>query len=277
MLHSILVVVDSSPSSERVMGLAFDWATRFGARVLGLGVLDPSSIEHGEPVPMGAYAYKKHRDETRLTEAHHRIERLLEEFRARSAAAGIDATTLEEIGEPAEQILREAQRCDVMLVAREARFEPGTEDESQRFLARLIRGIPRPVVVVPPEAGEGRGILVAYGGGREAASTLQTFVLLGLADGEDIDVVTVRPDRADAERLVQLAGDFLAAHGLAHRLHAIESNEPPGDVLLDTVVRNRPRLLVIGAHAPHPVRDLFATSVTRAVLWACPVPAIVGV
>jgi nucleotide-binding universal stress UspA family protein len=34
---------------------------------------------------------------------------------------------------------------------------------------------------------------------------------------------------------------------------------------------------VMGAHAPHPVRDIFATSVTRAVLRACPVPALVGV
>ena len=35
-------------------------------------------------------------------------------------------------------------------------------------------------------------------------------------------------------------------------------------------------VLVIGAHAHHPLRDLFASSVTRAVLAACPVPAFVG-
>jgi nucleotide-binding universal stress UspA family protein len=32
----------------------------------------------------------------------------------------------------------------------------------------------------------------------------------------------------------------------------------------------------MGAHGYHPVRDLFATSVTRAVLGACPVPVFVG-
>jgi nucleotide-binding universal stress UspA family protein len=38
----------------------------------------------------------------------------------------------------------------------------------------------------------------------------------------------------------------------------------------------RPRLLVMGAHAHHPLHDLFATSVTRAVLRACPVPVLIG-
>ena len=32
----------------------------------------------------------------------------------------------------------------------------------------------------------------------------------------------------------------------------------------------------MGAHGRHPLRDLFGTSVTRAVLRACPVPAFVG-
>jgi nucleotide-binding universal stress UspA family protein len=46
--------------------------------------------------------------------------------------------------------------------------------------------------------------------------------------------------------------------------------------LLEQVKVLRPRLVVMGAHAHHPVRDLFATSVTRAVLRACPVPVLVG-
>jgi nucleotide-binding universal stress UspA family protein len=32
----------------------------------------------------------------------------------------------------------------------------------------------------------------------------------------------------------------------------------------------------MGAHRGHPLRDLFATSVTREVLGSCPVPIFVG-
>jgi nucleotide-binding universal stress UspA family protein len=119
--------------------------------------------------------------------------------------------------------------------------------------------------------------LVAYGGGREAASTLQVLVLLALATDEGIDVVTVRGDREEAEATARRAGDFLTTHGVPHRLHPIASDQAPAGVVLEAVESHRPRLLVLGAHAPHPVRDLFVASVTRAVLRACPVPAIVGV
>jgi len=131
-------------------------------------------------------------------------------------------------------------------------------------------------VVVPRELPDGQGILLAYGGGREAARTLQTFQLLGLAAGEAVDVVSIHRDAAEAEALARLAGEYLTAHGAPHRLHAITSAAPPADVLLEEIRHARPRLLVMGAQGHHPLRDLFGTSVTRAVLRACPVPAFIG-
>ena len=62
MLRAILVALDGSPWSEAATRLALDWAARFDARLLALGVLDEPSIDRGEPVPMGAYAYKKRHD-----------------------------------------------------------------------------------------------------------------------------------------------------------------------------------------------------------------------
>jgi nucleotide-binding universal stress UspA family protein len=45
MLRSILVALDGSPWSETATTLALDWAARFDARLLGLGVLDEPSID----------------------------------------------------------------------------------------------------------------------------------------------------------------------------------------------------------------------------------------
>ena len=118
--------------------------------------------------------------------------------------------------------------------------------------------------------------MIAYGGGREAARTLQTFESLGIAATEDVAVVTVHRDRAEAEAIAALAGDFLTAHGTPHQLCPIASEAAPAEVLLEEVRRRRPGLLVMGAHCHHPLRDLFATSVTRTVLGECPVPAFVG-
>jgi nucleotide-binding universal stress UspA family protein len=273
-LRSILVALDGSPWSEAATTLALSWAARFDARVLGLGILDEPTIDRAEPVPMGAYEYKKHRDERRLEEAHRRVFGFLDDFRVRSAAAGLTSIALEDIGDPAERILREAHRCDVVVLGREAHFHFETQDTADATLAQVIRTSPRPIVVVPRTLPEGGGIVVAYGGGREAARTLQTFQLLGIAAGQEVAVVTIHRDQAEA--IAASAGDFLAAHGTPHRLWPIASDDPPAEVLLEEVRRRQPGLLVMGAHAHHPLRDLFTTSVTRAMLAECAVPMFVG-
>ena len=99
MLRSVLVALDGSAYSESAVALAIDWAGRFGARQLGVGVLDVPSIRGAEPVPLGAGAYKKARDEARLVEAHRRVVEFLADFQARSQAAGIAAEVIEDIGD----------------------------------------------------------------------------------------------------------------------------------------------------------------------------------
>jgi nucleotide-binding universal stress UspA family protein len=273
----LLVALDGSPYSEAASTLACDWGRRFDARLLGVGVLDEPSIDRGEAVPMGAYAFKKHRDEARLADAHRRLLEFLTQFRDRCTAAGVAATVIEDVGDPTAQILRESQRCDAVILGHETHFRFETQDRPDSTLAGVIQACARPVVIVPRELPDSRGVMVAYSGGRESARALQLFQLLGLADGEEVDVVAIRQDSAEAADLAGLAGDFLTAHGAPHRLHAIVSHAAPAEVLLEEVRRRAPRLLVMGAHGHHPVRDLFIDSVTREVLAGCPVPVFLGI
>jgi nucleotide-binding universal stress UspA family protein len=275
-LRSLLVALDGSPHSDTAAVLACEWARRFGAQLLGLGVLDEPSIDRGEPVPMGASGFKKHRDEARLADAHRRVLEFLTNFRARCSAAGVTAAVLEDIGDPGDRIVREAQRCDAVILGRETHFHFETQEKPDRTLAEVIGNCARPLVIVPQELPDGRGVVVAYGGGPEAARALQMFQLLGLADGEDIEVITVHPHREEAAERAALAGQFLVSHGAPHHLHAIETHAAVAEVLLEEVRRLRPRLLVMGAHGRHRLRELFAASVTRAVLRASPVPVFIN-
>jgi nucleotide-binding universal stress UspA family protein len=276
MLRSLLVALDGSRYSETATTLALDWAVRFGARLVGVGIVDEPSIHGPEAVPLGGGAYKKARDEVRTAHAHRRVEEFLEHFRTRGASTGVMTEVLEEIGEPSERILREAHRCDAVILARETHFHFETQDQPDTTLAHVLRSSPRPIVVIPRELRGGEGVLVAYGGGREAARALQTFQLLGLADGEDIEILTVHRDGAEAEARAYLAGEFLEAHGARYHLQPITSEVAPAKVIAQELRHRRPRLLVIGAHGHHPLRDLFVTSVTREVLSASPVPVFVG-
>jgi nucleotide-binding universal stress UspA family protein len=275
-LKAILVALDGSVYSDSAATLALEWAARFGASLVGVGILDEPGIRRPEAVPLGAGFYKKERDEARLTEAHAQVRRILAEFGARSAAAGVKAEVLEDVGDPGPTILRETQRCDLVILGRETHFRFETQDEPDQTLGQILRGSPRPVVVVPRDLPQGEGVVVAYGGGREVARTLQTFQLLGLAAGETVHLVSIEREGWEAETLAVLAGQFLAAHGTACALHARVSPASPAEILLDEVRRLRPRLFVMGAQGHHPIRDLFVTSVTRAVLRSCPVPVFIG-
>jgi nucleotide-binding universal stress UspA family protein len=276
MLTSILLALDGSACSFTATTLALDWAKRFDARVQALGIVDEVTIRRPEPVPLGAGAYKQARDEARMVDAHHRVAGFLADFRTRAAAAGVRAEIVEELGDPAERILWEAHRADIVVLGRETHFKFQTPERRDATLAQVVRSCPRPMVVVPETLAEGSGILVAYGGGREAARTLQIFTLLGLVAGETLDVLTVHRDSGDARATARAAGDFLAAHAIAHRLHTVTSSAALAQVLLSEVESRRPRLLVLGAHREHSLRDLFATSVTRAVLRACSAPIFVS-
>src|SRR5262249_49727385 len=185
-----------------------------------------------EPVPIGAGAYKKARDEARMADAHRRVAGLLADFRARASAARARAEIGEELGDPAERILWGAHPADGRVPGRETNFKFETTERRDATLAQVVRSSPRPMVVVPETLPEGSGILVAYGGGREAARTLQIFTLLGLAAGETLDVLTVRRDCGAAGAIARGAGDFLAAHEVTHRLNTLASSAAPADVLL---------------------------------------------
>jgi nucleotide-binding universal stress UspA family protein len=275
-IRRALVAVDGSPDAAAAHGLAIDWARRFGAGLVGLGILDEPSITRGEIVAVGATGFEYYRDDVRMAEAHERIAGFLAAFRERCQTARVPCTVVEDVGLPQVQIAVEAEACDVIVLGRETHFHAVTGSRPHRTLSGVLRSSPRPVAVVPGDPAPGEGVLVAYGGGREIARTLHALVLLGLSGGETVDLLAVGRDRARAESRLRRPGELLTAHGVPNRLVSVASGASPAEVILLETRRRRPRLLVMGAQGRHPVRDLFFTSVTRAVLADTPVPVLVG-
>jgi nucleotide-binding universal stress UspA family protein len=275
-LRRVLAAMDGSANGVAAAGLAIEWAHRFDAELIGLGILDKPSITSPEPVSFGGTAYKRQRDQTLLADEHRRVVQLLGEFQQRCGAHGVPCTVVEDIGAPYEQIVAEASGVDVVVLGRETHFEFETKDHPDATLSKVLRESPRPVVVVPRDSSPGEGVLVAYGSGREVTRTLQTFALLGLAGDEPVCLLAIDADAARAEARLQPAGQYLAAHGVRAELYPVTSADAPAALILKEILRRRPRLAVMGAHGHHPVRDLFFTSVTRAVLRDAPVPVFVG-
>ena len=202
-----------------------------------------------------APTYKKHRDDRRTGQAHDGVVRL-DQFGAPAAAAGVEATMLDDIGDPAEQILREAERCDLVLLGgaplpgRNGRLGPSRRraDHSSS---------PAPVVIVPREFEDGestrRGLRRRPANRRARCRHL---LLLGLRRWRRDRRGRRAPDGAEAAAIAGLAAKSSPATARGIRLHPWERVTGPGSS--DRGGR------------------LFTSSVTRAVLQACPVPAVVG-
>jgi nucleotide-binding universal stress UspA family protein len=195
MIKRILVAVDGSPHGAAALALGLHWALRFGADIVGVGILDEPSITGAEPVPLGATAYKHERDAARLADAHSQIVHVLGELTARCRAAGIRCAVIEDVGTPHEQIVLEAEACDLVMLGRQTYFHFETQDRPDATLGHVLRHSPRPVVVVPQEPAAGDGTLVAYNGGRAVARALQTFTLLGLDAGEPVHLIAATARR----------------------------------------------------------------------------------
>jgi len=138
--------------------------------------------------------------------------------------------------------------------------------------------------VIPPNASSGKltGAIVIILGyethfhfeTQDAPDTVRAKVLR--RSPRPILVVPRELQDGRAESTAELAAEYLEAHGTDCKVHVVKSDREPAETLLQQVRLLKPRLMVMGAHAHHPLRDLFATSVTRAVLQASPVPVLIG-
>ena len=272
MLRSVLVGVDGSGYSTAAVELGIQWAQRSGAVLVGLGIIDAPTISKPEPVPIGGSAYKAHHDASLLTDASHKVGQFLEHCAQRCAEASVACQILQDVGLPAEQILLEAQRYDLILLGQHTFFHFETQQQPDYTLQVVLKQSPRPVVAVPATLPEGRVVVVAYDGSLHAARALQMLQVLGLEGSQEVHVVCVDPAQEHADRCVERAGAFLHSHHIVAQAYARATAAAPAHVLLEHVHQVQASLLVMGAYGRSTLREFFGGSTTRTMLRESPVP-----
>jgi nucleotide-binding universal stress UspA family protein len=273
MLRSILMGLDGSAYSHTALRLGIDWARRYNAMLIGLGIVDEPTIRRAETALIGGTApgepilYRE-----RMADARRQVEQFLEEFALQCADAGVAAKVLEDVGMPAEQIVREAQRYDLLLMGQETRFHFETDDDSDDTLPRVLKNSPRPVVVVPRVRQEEGPVLVAYDGSLQAARALSEFRAAGLAGLGPVQVVSIATDRSVAARNAERAVDYLDLHEIRAESFPIVTGCTTSEVLLEQIRQRNAGVVVMGAYGQSSLREFFLGSVTRSLLEESPAP-----
>jgi nucleotide-binding universal stress UspA family protein len=221
MLRSILVGLDGSPCSGGAIELGLDWARRFNALLVGVGVVDEPAIRRPAMMPIGGSSFKEHADEALLRRATLRVEQILEAFALRCVEAGVPSKLLEVVGDPAEQILREAQRYDLLLLGTQTHFHFSTQETPCETLTKVLHSTPRPVVAAPEKLGNGGCVVVAYDGSLQAARALRAFQCTGLGTLLPVHVLCISDDHVEAARHTDRAVEFLGFHDINATPHAV--------------------------------------------------------
>jgi nucleotide-binding universal stress UspA family protein len=145
-IRKVLLATDLSDASSSATELAFELASRLGAALLVVSVIDPGSLL----MPGGRFRARV--DQVR---EHHQdqAQGLVE----RGRELGIDVSFLVWTGDPGDQIVAaaEAERVDMILVGSHGRGAVG-----RLFLGsvseHVVRNAPCPVLVVRPREGAPR-------------------------------------------------------------------------------------------------------------------------
>jgi len=279
-LASILIGLDPFYHGADSVDLAIRWGKRSGAALVGLGIIDEPGIRAIEPTwPVGGtpgadpVLYRGY--EGRIAEISRHLDIALERFATRCSEAGLLHTEVKASGSPHEMIEREAQTCDVIMIARGSRFRfTNRDDEDDETLKKVLKNAPRPVVVTPRSTCPEGPVVVAYDGSLQATRALAAFQSTGLGESGQVHILSMDANTLDATRHADRAAKYLGYHKIEAVPHVLQSATDPAQVILEQVRRLGAGLLVMGAYGQPVLREFFIGSVTRTMLKECPVPVL---
>lgn len=269
MPRTILVGLDGSPDSSAV-ALGIAWARRFNALLVGIGVVNEPALRGPHDAPPGGYLEKL--QEEWVGAARREVEQRLEELAIRCAKEQVACKLLEDSGVPCQQIVREAQRFDLIVLGRRAHFE--SQKDSCRTLVDVLCQAARPVVAVPETPVKHEGpVLVAYDGSLAAARAVQMFAMSGLHALGDLHVLTAdATDAVEAARVADRAVQFLSSHGIAATPTAVMHTGSIAQLILGQASALGAQLIVGGAYGRPRWQEFLLGSVTQRLLQESPVP-----
>jgi nucleotide-binding universal stress UspA family protein len=268
MLKSILIGLDGSPYCNAAVDLGIQWAKHFNALLVGLGIVNLPIVYQHES--MSADSTEEIRRQ--LENEKQKAKKCLEGFAQRCVDGEVAYRAIEDVGLPYEEILRESQRYDLVLLGHETHFRFGLENRPDETLWHVLKRESRPVTIAPAKLAQGSSVIVAYNGSPQADRALQAFQASGLDLGEEVYVVSADELIPEAIRQTDRAVEFLRLHKINAIAHALAVTDSVDQMLLKEIRQKNARLLVMGAYGHSTVREFLLGSITKAVLKECPVP-----
>jgi nucleotide-binding universal stress UspA family protein len=275
MLRSILVALDDAPSAIAARDMAISYARASGAALTVAVVLDrPHTQSDHEAVPLGAGAFKEHRDAMLTQQAEAEAAQALAD--CARAAQGLDYSVLRLEDAPAPALVKAGAAHDLIVLGRDCTLGREVADGGVApVVEELLRDGARPLVVVPAGwKAPGTGpVIAAYDGSAPAREAFHLFALLDLAGDAEVQVVSLGASESDARKLAEQGVACL--RGRKATAVPLTGNDV-AEAVLQEVRRSGARALVMGAFGGSSFIRMLVGSTTDVLLRDSPVPIFVA-
>ncbi|MGD9488102.1 MAG: universal stress protein [Calditrichaceae bacterium] len=281
MIKRILVPLDPSPYTDKVIELACKLAKNNKAELTGLVILDIPGIEKSiGPVPAGALYYAEKLEKKKETQASERIKALLEKFVESCKASGVTCHTAHSQGSPSERIIAESIYYDAIMVGLRTFYHFQADDRPGDSLTEIMNHSITPVYGVPetfsvPDIpAEKLKVLLAFDGSLPAARAMQRLAQLANADLMEVMILTSNANKETADYYLDNAEAYLRAHNFKN----IQKTRITGNII-DAVEKKYldwAHVVVVGAHSKQGIFDFMLGSLTKFLIKADKKPVIIG-
>ncbi len=268
MLRSILLALDGIADGTAAIDSAVALAARHGALIDLRLTLDRAAIAAPDAAGVGGVSGAAHRVEAIASRLAARLDVVAQAATARLGEAGLHVQPVRLDGDVRAELPRLAVQHDLLVLSNALRRRAeDTDDLDVDFalpIEELIRATARPIVLADARPVADGSVLVAYDGGRAAATTLHLAALLGLLEGRRVEVLTV--DGGDPDVGAQDVGAFLNRHGAMAEARAVPEAGGTADTICAEIEARDPSLVVLGAFGDRMLKEWLFGSTTREVL-----------
>jgi nucleotide-binding universal stress UspA family protein len=218
MIRSILVAADASAHAVAARDQAVELARAYGARILGVHVLDvrllemPPYLDYSYPfetIPISQFPLEL------LETFRRKAERVLDEFRIAVEKACVPVEILMEEGIPAQVIAELGDSHDLIVIGKRGEHARWGKELLGTTTEAVVRRATSPVLLTEQSARPFGNVLVLYDGSHSANQALKLVADMASHTSLRIAVLTAARSDADAAAGLQEAREYLGAFPLA--------------------------------------------------------------
>jgi nucleotide-binding universal stress UspA family protein len=277
MIKKILLAVDSDEDSIVASRVAVDLAVRFDAEISCMAVIDLESIESGSRGGGIGSFYQADRLADRLTDETREVARsLITEYDERLSAADVRHASVIKEGVPVARIVEDMKVHDILVLGKRPHFFYAHPKQDTATVARVVRQIVAPALVVGRAYTPVRKVLMAYDGGDASARAIASFLhLQPFGSDVSVEVVTVfDKSPEESELLVGLMKEYVSAHGLEVHASSLSGSSPKVEIIKHAE-NTKCDLIVAGANRVSAVERIIFGKTAVALLEDSPLPVFI--